>query len=256
MFNLYYFYFYTSVSPATSNRVDFSTTSSSDILQLYFRSGNTVKLSWTPEDLLPNSITTNASMIPVHIQLYQQFENTVRGIGNVLDWTPIDGIPPMTNLPNDGSEDFVVPPGLVMRSCPNQNLICPVAFKVSTVKGATVNINGAGQIDLPSRNTEEAGIWSGAAYLQSDEANSASLSQICSDWSSNINNNIPTSILNQLPTCPPLRAQAEVDSRFRMEELSNPQVTNYSKAATKFYHPDDSGVICYLQIVTTENPTR
>ena len=246
-----------SVSPATSNQVDFSTTPSSDSLQLYFKSGNTVKLSWTPEDLLPDSITTNASMIPVHIQLYQQFENTVRGIGKVLDWRPIDGIPPMTNLPNDGSEDFVVPPGLVMMSCPNQNLICPVAFKVSIVKGTTVNITGAGQIELPSgRNDEEAGIWSGAAYLQSDEANSASLSQICSDWSSNINNNIPTSILNQLPTCPPLRAQAEVDSRFRREELSNPQVTNYSKAATKFYHPDDSGVICYLQIVTTDNPTR
>ena len=245
-----------SVSPATSNRVDFNTTPSSDDLQLYLKSGNTVRLSWTPEDLLPDSITTNASMIPVHIQLYQQFENTVRGIGRVLDWGPIDGIPPMTNLPNDGSEDFIVPQGLVMMSCPNQNLVCPVAFKVSIVKGSTVNITGAGQIDLPSRNAEEAGIWSGAAYLQSDEANSASLSQICSDWSSNINNNIPTSILNQLLTCPPLRAQAEADNRFRREELSRPQVSSYPKAAMKFYHPDDDGVTCYVQIVTTENPIR
>ena len=181
----------------------------------------------------------------INIELYQQIQKFQRN-KKVTDWVPIDNTK-MSDVTNDGSMEMTIPKDLVMKNCPNQKELCPVAFKVSVDGGTMVNISSAEQlVRLPRGHT--AGIWSGIAFLQADGANAASLSQICEDWFNNDTNKIPMSILLRLLTCPPTSAQATVDNRFRREDFGR-QATGYDRAAMRFYHPDDERVTCFLQIV-------
>ena len=193
-------------------------------------------------------ISLNLGNTKINIELYQQIQK-FRGSKKVTDWVPIDDTK-MSDVTNNGSVEMTIPKGLVMKNCPDQNKLCPVAFKVSIDGGTLVNVSSGEQlVRLPRGHT--AGIWSGIAFLQADRANTASLSQICEDWFNNDNNKIPTSILLRLLTCPPTSAQATVDSRFRREDFGR-QATGYDRAAMRFYHPDDERVTCFLQIVMSD----
>lgn len=93
------------------------------------------------------------------------------------------------------------------------------------------------------------------AYLEINFTTESSLSLECDAWFSppppeSERNKIPEARLRQIPTCPPTRALAAADFRFRREEMNTAfgsLDTGYVEAAMKFYYPEAS--ICYLQIV-------
>ena len=231
------------MSPIRAHHAAFANEASGEEMQLYFKANDIIRLTWLPRELIPSFLSnTNIESIEVSIQLYQQIGMQPRR----SNWQPIssasqDGL-------NNGQAMFTVPAGLVMEICPDQSSLCPVAFRIS----AAVPIPG------DRTRTVEVAIWTALAYLQADDADEASLSQICQDWaapSDDMNRNkIPNSRLDQLPSCPPLRQQARADNRFTREDLGSIMSTHntgYERNAMKFYTPDAE--ICYVLIVMEDS---
>lgn len=242
------------MSPVQAHQVGFSVSSSGNQMQLYLRSKDVITLRWLPSEVLPNYIIKNPNDIKVNIQLFRQRNRPQ--LSSLPRWEPIDKTL-ISDLDNTGSANFMVPENLKMGSCFfNQNQLCPVVFSLTVADGTTVNVTGAGKIFLPSgRATPEVGIWSSVAFLQSNTATEASLSEVCQSWSSppppeSGRNRILEGRLRQIPACPPTQALAEADVQFRREEMGTvfgQLDTGYAEAAIKFYHPEAS--VCYLQIV-------
>ena len=230
------------VSPIRAHHVAFTNEASGEEMQLYFKAGDTIRLTWIPQELIPSFLdNTNIESFEVTIQLYQQIDMQRRGAPN---WQAIPNA--AQNALNSGEATFTVPTGLVMKDCPDQNNLCPVAFQVSS------------QAPIPGGETStvKVAIWTALAYLQADNADEASLSQICQEWAAppppdDMNRNrIPNSRLNQLPSCPPTQLQARFDNRFRREDMSSimsAHNTGYERDAMKFYTP--GAEVCYVLIV-------
>lgn len=230
------------MSPIRAHHVAFANEASGEEMQLYLKASDTVRLTWMPDELIPSYLRVdNIESFQVSIQLYQQIPFIETGTPN---WKAIPNF--AQGGLNSGETMFAVPSGLVMENCPDQNSLCPVAFRVST----TVRIPGREETD-----TVDVAIWTAVAYLQADSADEASLSQICQEWAAppppdDTRNRIPESRLNQLPSCPPTQQQAQVDNRFRREVMSSVLSaldTRYEKDAIKFYTPNAE--VCYLLIV-------
>ena len=220
--------------------MQFTIETSEKYMQLYFKPNDVIKLSWLSQEVVPNYLTNYTENIRLKIELYQIYNN--RG---TLSWKLVGNNPLIANTANDGSENVTIPSGLVMDDCPDQNLLCPVAFKLSVVSNTAINIVRAGQVTLP----RGIGIWSGVAYFQPDSANVTDLSMLCDEWANDQASQIPTSRLNELPACPPTLTQATMDNRFRREQFDSPftnMATGYGEGATIFYHPGTE--VCYQQI--------
>ena len=229
------------VSPIRAHQVQFTNEASEEDMQLYFKQNDVIKLSWLPQEVVPSYLTNDTENIRLKIELYQIYKTS----RDILTWKVIGNNPLIADTANDGSEEVTIPSNLVMDDCPDQNFLCPVAFKISLVSGAIINIVWAGQVTLP----RGIGIWSGVAYLQSDSANETYLGIECDKWANAQVNKIPTSRLNELPACPPTLTQATMDNRFRREQFDSPftnMATGYGEGATKFYHPGIE--VCYQQI--------
>ena len=155
--------------------MQFNIETSEDDMQLYFKQNDLIKLSWLPQEVVPSYLTNDTESLKLKIELYQQYKHR-----NALSWKLVGNGPLISNTANDGSEEIKIPNGLVMNYCPDQNLLCPVAFKVSVVSDTVIDIPWAGKVTLPS--FIDAGIWSGIAYLQSDSANETYLSMLCDNW--------------------------------------------------------------------------
>ena len=219
-------------------------------MQLYFKAGDVIKLTWIPSEVVPRYLTNDPPEdIMINIRLFQQYQPS-RSMSSA-QWIEV-GDTLKGGLGNTGSVTLTIPEGLVLQDCLNQNnSICPVAFKVSAVEGTMVKVTGTDQVvALPSgERTPETGIWSAMGYLQPDNATDPNM--FCNEWfQPEPDNRISQSLLDALPTCPPTLAQAIVDSRFRrqtFESTIGDVVSGYAEAAMKFFHPNAS--VCYLQIV-------
>ena len=154
------------------------------------------------------------------------------------------------NLNNNGNAVFTVPAVMDLKDCLGQNQLCPIAFRVSAVAGSMVTVPNVGPVSLPTGPRTEVGIWSGVGYLRSHTATMMSLGVACQVWYTLIENDIPTSIRNQVPVCPPTEARATVDNRFRVEELRSAFGnfdTGYVQSAMNLYYP--GARVCYVEIV-------
>ena len=217
-------------------------------MQLYFRAGDVIKLTWIPSEVVPRYLTNDApENIRVNIRLFQQYQPHIAR-SSTAQWREF-GDTLKGGLNNNGSVTLTIPEGLELENCLNQNSICPVAFKVSAARDTMIKVTGTDEIVvLPSGGrTPETGIWSAMGYLQPDAADP---NMICKTWNGTDEYRISQSRLDDLPTCPPTLAQAVADSRFRrqtFESTIGDVVSGYSEAAMKFFHPLAS--VCYLQIV-------
>ena len=215
-------------------------------MQLYFKAGDVIKLTWIPSEVVPRYLTNDPPEdIKINIRLFQQYQ-PFRSTS--AQWIEV-GDTLKGGLNNNGSVTLTIPEGLELENCLNQNAICPVAFIVSAVRDTMVKVTGTDQmVVLPSgRRTPETGIWSAMGYLQPDAADP---NMICQTWNGTDEYRISQSMLDDLPTCPPTLAQAVADSRFRrqtFESTIGDVVSGYAEAAMKFFHPRAS--VCYLQIV-------
>ena len=73
-----------------------------------------------------------------------------------------------------------------------------------------------------------------------------SLGVACQDWNTLNENDIPTSVQNQVLVCPPTETRAIVNYRFREEELMSAFGgfdTGYAENAMKLYYP--GARVCY-----------
>ena len=223
-------------------------------MQLYFKPGDVIKLTWIPSEVVPRYLTNDAPEdIRVNIRLFQQYQPSR---STSAQWIEVaDTL--YGGLVNTGSVTLVIPEGLELENCLNQNSICPVAFKVSAVEGTMVKVTGTDQVvALPSGSrTPETGIWSAVGYLQRD--NTTDLNMLCNEWfMPEPDYSISQSLLDDLPTCPPTLVQAVADSRFRrqtFESTIGDVVSGYAEAAMKFFHPLAS--VCYLQIIMATTDT-
>ena len=217
-------------------------------MQLYFKAGDEIKLTWIPSEVVPRYLTNDPPEdMMVNIRLFQQYQPSR---STLAQWIEI-GDTLKGGLNNTGSVNITIPEELELEDCLDQNSICSVAFKVSAVEGTMVKVTGTDQVVvLPSGvRTPETGIWSAVGYLQPDNATNPNT--ICDDWfMPEPDNSISQSMLDNLPTCPPTLAQAVADSRFMrqmFESTTGDVVSGYADAAMKFFHPLAS--VCYLQIV-------
>ncbi len=220
-------------------------------MDLFFKAGDVIKLTWLPEELLPNNhIISKIDGVKINIRLHQLRDRPL-AIGRDRSlWFEVFQVS-NKSIVNSGSFEFTVPQNLLLEKCLNQNQICPVAFSVTAVVGTKVTIAGAGKVTLPA---ESAGIWSAVGYFQADKATAASLSNICSQWGQpSSENKILTSKLRQLPACPPRQRQAALDARFREEtsqSIFSSLITRYEEGSRRFYTP--MARICYVLIVMEE----
>ena len=240
-------------------------------MQLYFITGDVIKLTWIPSEVVPRYLTNDPPEdIKINIRLFQQYQPR---FSTSAQWIEV-GDTLKGGLNNTGSVTLTIPEGLELEDCLDQNAICPVAFKVSAVEGTMVKVTDTDQvIVLPSGGrTPETGIWSPVAYLQvqlikisfndndNDTADTTDTTDttehdpnlVCNNWffESEPDYSISQSLLEQLPACPPTLAQAVADSRFRrqtFESTTGDVASGYAEAAMKFFHPRAS--VCYLQIV-------
>ena len=230
--------------------MQFTIEASEQDMQLYFKQNDVIKLTWLPEEVVPSYLTSDTDNLRLKIELYQQYYED----RDTLSWKLVGTNPLIVSTANDGSEEVTIPSGLVMDDCQDQNLLCPVAFKVSVISDTVIDIAWARRVTLPSFRVD-AGIWSGVAYLQSDSATETSLSMVCDRWANTPVNQIPTSLIDRLPSCPLILTLAASDNQFRREQLDSRftnMVTGYAEGAAKFYHPGVDGAICYQQIVWDE----
>ena len=215
--------------------------SSSDEMQLYFRADDEISLTWMPREVVPRYITDDFGDLLMTIELYQQIPFT---ISTRADWVLLTGSR-VDGVPNTGTAQYTIPAGLPLQDCGSGNrLLCPVVFRLSTT------------VRTPAGRNAELAIWSAVGYLQSDVATAGMLGQLCDNWFTPLppamrsTNEIPDSILNDLLACPPTRAQATADCRFRMETMRSAlsdHNSGYPQAAMKFYYP--AACVCFLEII-------
>ena len=208
------------------------------------RPNDVVTISWLPEDLIPSHLI---SEIKVNIQLFQQLDRAETLTAPRWEEIPNTQI---INLNNNGSAVFTVPAVMDLEDCLRQNQLCPIAFRVSAVAGSMVTVPNVGPVSLPTGPRTEVGIWSGVGYLLSHTATMMSLGVACQDWSTRTENDIPTSIRNEVPVCLPTEERAIVDNRFMEEELMSAFGgfdTGYAQSAMKLYYP--GARVCYVEIV-------
>ena len=242
------------MSPVRSHQVGFYVESSPDGMQLNLRPNDTVNVTWQPEEVIPSHLFTNLTEIRINIQLFQQHD-TPRNSTSPR-WIEIPDTQ-MTDLNNTGVAQFTVPEAVKLQPCLGQEQLCPVAFRVSAVTGTRVTVRNVGPVALPIGQRAQIGIWSGVGYLQSHTATTTSLGVACQNWNQSPKNDIPTSIRDQLPICPPTEAQAIVDSRFRVEDLRSAFGefdTGYAENTMKFHYP--GARVCYVETVMNRRYVR
>ena len=223
--------------------------SASEGMELYLRPNDVVNITWMPEELIPSHLIANSNETKVNIQLFQQLDRAETL--TVPRWEEIPNTQ-VVNLDNTGSAVFKVPAVMDLKDCLRQKQLCPIAFRVSAVVGSMVTVPNAnvGPVGLPTGPRTEVGIWSGVGYLRSHTATMMSLGVACQEWNTLTENNIPTSIQNEVPVCPPTEQKARVDNRFREEELNSAFGTfdtGYAQSAMKLYYPEAR--VCYIEIV-------
>lgn len=219
--------------------------------QPYIKVGEHLRISWIPNEVFPPEIVETDEPINVHIELYflkaenqwEQFlsSTAIKNTGNhTLEIKP---------------ERRIECPGLTQLS----EMLCPMVIKVSAEEGSAPILSSSSTI--PST----VGIWSGVAFIASNDVDEGDMSlachcwadkcsdpscsgyQLCSGVSSN-NNKIPPLYVSGLPPCPPTEEQAKFDSSFMVESKSSlisAMESKYSRIVMSFYHQGMSK--CYIQ---------
>ena len=238
------------MAPTRAHQVGFSVKDAPDDMQLYFRPGDVVTLTWVPSEVIQTYLSTNTNF-RVNIEMLQQ-RDVIPSTSTNPRWIPLDGTQ-FDDVENSGTFDYTIPTELIMSECAGQSDLCPVVFHISAVEGTRANVTGGEEdIELPgSAGGYRVGIWSSVGYLQNgSDISPAGLSQTCDDWANLPSSKILTSRLRQLLPCPPTEAQAIADVQFRREVMSSivgNSDTGYSDAAMRFFYSGAS--VCYLQVV-------
>ena len=174
---------------------------------------------------------TLAPVKSVDIGIFVQYYNSITDSYALY---PIQGY---SNIANDGEERIKVnfefslqclslDSGIVFN-------VCPIIFKI-TVSNSHV---------LPP----DSGIWSGIAFLNSDNSSDVELAEECEEWSESTQRSGLVALLDTLPPCPPTLPLARFDITYQREDMIS-QVTQdqeYHKIFMSYFHPNIK--VCYIQ---------
>ena len=141
-------------------------------------------------------------------------------------------------LPNTGEASVVIPPNNITCRYPIAYdhidfSMCPIAFKI------TVNElpdSTEAQVTNFIRDTS-VGQWSGVAFLMADDTSDTRLRETCEQWS---NADGQSSMLSQLPACPPTVRLARFDADYQQVQLVSSFVSSnrYHEDSMRLFHPN------------------
>ena len=191
-----------------------------------------MRLSWAPDQLIPSSLENN---ITVDISLYMQ-KYSSKGRDFTFTWNKFQEI--KNNVPNDGEEMITIPARRFFCRYPLKSAgdfkVCPVTVKVSVSKDNYLPLS--------------VGIWSGVAFLQSNDVTGCDLRDQCMKWSKAEKDTTPAR-LKRLRPCPPNQLIANFDIEYEREDRSSLLTfsTNYNDTYMESFHPNVE--VCYRQNV-------
>lgn len=228
------------VSPERGHIVDIKEFDTSLMLQT--KKG--YRVEWQSDKLLPIDLPINSSSLNVNVYIYYLKYTLQQNSEWVASWEKVTS-EPLQEVEVENSE------GRVSIKLPSSNNkcqfplesgiidigLCPIVVKVS--------VKPEQDEQLSFRLSSSIGIWSGIAFLLSDNTDGQTLRLACESWGDS-EENFGRRGLNDVLSCPPTVGMAQSDARYELEIFQSVfGQTKFAKQSTDFFHPKAGS--CYIQ---------